>query len=74
MQIQSSNDLLSFLVSQAGSGQKNWFGYAQQRITGIYLANEIAARHADKMSPNEIAQYVVELNNAIFKNIIEKKD
>lgn len=74
MQIQSSNDLLSYLVSQAGSGVKNWFGYAQQRITGIHLAHEIAANHADKMTPNEIAQYVVELNNAIFKHIIEKKD
>lgn len=73
MQIQSSNDLLSYLVNQAGSGTKNWFGFQQQRIAGINLAYEIAARHADKMTPDEIAQYVVNLNNSIYKTIIENK-
>lgn len=73
MQIQSSNDLLSYLVNQAGSGVKNWFGFQQQRIAGINLAYEIAARHADKMTPEEVTQYVVSLNNAIYKNIIENK-
>lgn len=73
MQIQSPNDLLSFLINQAGSGTKNWFGFAQQRITGINLAHEIAARHADKMTPDEITKFVVELNNSIYRNIIEKK-
>lgn len=73
MQIQSSNDLLSYLANQAGSGIKNWFGFAQQRITGISLAHEIASRHADKMTPDEVAQYVVDLNNAIYKKIIEQK-
>jgi len=74
MQIQSANDLLAYLINQAGSGTKNWFGYSQQRITGICLAHEIAKNHADKMTPEEISKYVVDLNNAIFKNIIEKKD
>ena len=73
MQIQSSNDLLSFLITQSESGMKNWFGYAQQRVTGINLAYKIAERHADKMTPEEVTRYVVELNNSIFKNIIEKK-
>ena len=73
MQIQSSNDLLSYLVNQAGSGVKNWFGFQQQRIAGINLAYEIAAQHADKMTPEEVTQYVVSLNNAIYKNIIENK-
>lgn len=73
MQIQSSNDLLSYLVNQAGSGVKNWFGFAQQRITGINLAYEIAARHADKMTPEQITEFVVELNNSIYKKIIEQK-
>ena len=74
MQIQSSNDLLSYLINQAGSGVKNWFGYSQQRITGIYLCHEIARNHADKMTPDEITRFVIDLNNSIFKNIIEKKD
>lgn len=73
MQIQSSNDLLSYLLNQAGSGVKNWFGFQQQRITGINLSYEIAARHADKMTPDEITEYVVNLNNSIYRNIIEKK-
>jgi hypothetical protein len=38
-QINNSDDLLSYLVSQAGSGQKNWFGFAQQRLTGINLSH-----------------------------------
>lgn len=74
MQIQSANDLLSYLINQAGSGVKNWFGYSQQRITGIYLAHEIAKNHAATMTPEEITKFVVDLNNSIFKNIIEKKD
>lgn len=73
MQIQTTSDLLSYLVNQAGSGVKNWFGFQQQRIAGINLAYEIAARHADKMTPDEITLYVVKLNNAIYKNIIENK-
>lgn len=71
--IQNNQDLLSFLVSHANSGAKNWFGFQQQRITGINLAYEIAKRHADKLTPDEITRYVVELNNSIYRNIIEKK-
>jgi len=70
-QIKSSDDLLSYLVSQANSGQKNWFGFAQQRLTGINLAHEIAKTHADKMSPEEIVDYVVKLNNTIYQKIIK---
>jgi hypothetical protein len=71
MEIKSQNDLLGFLVTQAGSGQKNWFGFAQQRLTGINLAHEIAANHADKMSPDEVVDYVVALNNNIYQKLIK---
>lgn len=70
-QIKSSDDLLSYLVSQAGSGQKNWFGFAQQRLTGIALAHDIAKNHADKLSPEEVVDYAVKLNNAIYQKIIK---
>ena len=73
-QINNSSDLLKYIVAEANSGVKNWFGFQQQRIVGIYVAYEIAKNHADKMTPEEISKYVVDLNNAIFKNIIEKKD
>lgn len=73
MQIQSTNDLLSYLVNQAGSGVKNWFGFQQQRITGINLAYEIAKQHADKMTPRQITEFVVELNNEIYRTIISEK-
>ena len=36
-QVKTTDDLLSYLVAQAGSGQKNWFGFAQQRLTGIEI-------------------------------------
>ena len=71
MEIKSQNDLLGFLVTQAGSGQKNWFGFAQQRLTGINLVHEIAANHADKMSPDEVVDYVVSLNNNIYQKLIK---
>ena len=70
MDIKSSNDLLQYLTERAESGEKQWFGRMQQRLTGIKLVHEIAARHADKMTPEQIVQYVVDLNNQIFKKII----
>jgi hypothetical protein len=69
--IQNSNDLLSYLVTLAQTGQKNWFGFPQQRIAGIHLAYEIAKIHADKMSPEEVVDYVVRLNNAIFSKVLK---
>lgn len=69
--IQSSNDLLSFLISQANSDVKNWFGFKQQRIAGIDIAYKIAIAHADKMTADEVVQYVVDLNNSIYHKIIK---
>lgn len=71
-QIQSSNDLLGYLLEQSLAAPKNWFGFPQQKLTGITLAYSIAANFADKMSPKEIVDYVVELNNEIYLNIIKK--
>jgi hypothetical protein len=71
MQIQSSNDLLGFLISQSNSGVKNWFGFQQQRIAGINTAYEIAKNHADTLSPEEVVDYVVKLNNAIYQKMIK---
>lgn len=71
MQIQSNNDLLGFLISQSNSGVKNWFGFQQQRIAGINTAYEIAKIHADKLSPEEVVDYVVKLNNAIYQKMIK---
>ena len=71
MNIESSSDLLSYLLSQANSGVKNWFGFAQQRITCIYLAHEIAKYHADKFTPDEITDYVIKLNNSIYQKLIK---
>lgn len=71
MDIKSQQDLLGFLITQAGSGQKNWFGFAEQRLTGINLAHEIASRHADKMTPTQVVEYVVALNNCIYTKLIK---
>jgi hypothetical protein len=69
--IDNSNDLLNFIVSHANSGVKNWFGFQQQRITGIHIAYEIAKAHADKMTPEEVAEYALKLNNAIFNKLVK---
>ena len=71
MQQNNSEALLQYLVSQANSGNKNWFGFQQQRIAGINLAYKIAERHADKISPDEIADYVLRLNNAVYSKLIK---
>ena len=68
--IKDTNDLLSFLISQASS-RKDWFGFQQQKLTAISLAHEIAAKHADKMTPHEVVDYVSELNNQLYLKIIK---
>lgn len=69
--IQNTNELLTYLLNQSNSGMKNWFGFTQQRITGINLAHEIAARHANTMSPEEVIDYVIRLNNCIYHKMIK---
>ena len=73
MQIADSNDLLGYLEAQAATGDKQWFGFLQQKIIAITLAHQIAANHADKMTPEQIVEYVVELNNQIFQKVISKR-
>ena len=68
--IKDSNDLLSFLVSQA-SERKDWFGFAQQRMTAVNLAHQIAQNHADKMTPEEVVNYAIAVNHLIFHKIIK---
>lgn len=72
--IQSSNDLLAFLISQSNSGIKNWFGFHQQRLAGIALAYEIAAHHANTMTPNEVVEYVIDLNNKIHDKMLKPQN
>jgi hypothetical protein len=69
--INNNSDLISFLITQSNSGVKNWFGFQQQRIAGINAAYEIAKHHADTLSPEEVVDYVVKLNNAIYHKIIK---
>jgi hypothetical protein len=70
VQIKDSNDLLTFLVTQAES-RKDWFGFTQQRITAVALAHDIARHNADKMSPDQVVQYAMDLNEAIYHKIIK---
>lgn len=67
----NSEALINYLVNQSNSGAKNWFGFQQQRIAGIHIAYEIAKYHADKMTPDEVADYALRLNNAIYAKLIK---
>jgi hypothetical protein len=67
----NSEALINYLVTQSNSGSKNWFGFQQQRVAGIHLAYEIAKHHADKMTPEECADYAVRLNNAVYNKLIK---
>lgn len=69
--IQNTNDLLGFLTQQAEQ-RKDWFGFLQQRITAISLAHEIAKNHASSMTPREVVDYAMELNQQIYDKIIRK--
>lgn len=69
--IKNNTDLLNFIITQANSGQKNWFGFPEQKIAGINTAYAMAINHADKMTPDEIVEYVLRLNNLIFLKIIK---
>ena len=68
--IQNTNDLLNFLVTQAES-RKDWFGFSQQRMTAVTLAHQIAQHHADKMTPDEVVDYALQVNHLIFHKIIK---
>ena len=70
VEIKDSNDLLTFLVTQAES-RKDWFGFTQQRITAVALAHDIARHQADKMTPDQVVHYAIDLNEAIYHKIIK---
>lgn len=70
----NSFDLLAYLITQASSGSKNWFGFHEQRLAGIALAYKIAERHADKLEPAEIVDFVQELNNQIYLKFLRAGD
>jgi hypothetical protein len=70
MTIQNTGDLLGFLAKQAES-RKDWFGFSQQRMTAVTLAHEIARHHAPQMTPDEVVEYALALNSAIYNKIIK---
>ena len=70
--IQNTTDLLNYLERQAES-RKDWFGFLQQRMSGIVLAHEIAKIHADKMTPDEVVDYVVQRNNTIHRKLVVQR-
>jgi hypothetical protein len=72
MHIQNTTDLLNFLLNQSES-RKDWFGFTQQRLTAVNLAHEIAKRHADKMTPQEVVEYAVKVNDSIYQSIIKPR-
>ena len=70
MSVDNHSDLLNFIIEQSSSGEKDWFGYTQQKIVGVYIAFALAVEHGDKLTPDEIVDYVNSLNNAVFKKLI----
>ncbi len=68
--IKDNTDLLSYLLTQADT-RKDWFGFTQQRMTAVTLAHQIAKQHADKMTPDEVVDYALKLNQTIYNKIIK---
>jgi hypothetical protein len=71
MKIQDNSDLLNYLVSKADSGVKNWFNFQEQKVAGISVCYEIAKNHADTMTPDQVVEYVADLNNAIYNKFFK---
>lgn len=74
IEIKNADDLLEFIVMQSKSGNKAWFGFQQQRIVGIYMCYELAKNHGNTMSPEDIIEYVISLNNLIYQKIVKNGD
>ncbi|CAB4121442.1 hypothetical protein UFOVP11_25 [uncultured Caudovirales phage] len=72
--IENTEHLLAYIISQADSGTKAWFNYPQQRIVGIYMCYELAKAHANTMTPEEVIEYVVKMNNLIYHKIVISGD
>ena len=70
-EINKNSDLLGFLVMKMASEKKDWFGFSQQRMTAVTLAHQIAQHHADKMTPDEVVDYALQVNHLIFHKIIK---
>lgn len=69
----NSDALLNFLIGRAASGEKNWFGFLEQRIAGVDLVYRIAVTHADKMAPEDIVDYVLKLNDQIYQRMLKAR-
>lgn len=69
----NSDALLNFLIGRAASGEKNWFGFLEQRIAGVDLVYRIAVNHADKMKPAEVVEYVLQLNDEIYQKMLRAR-
>lgn len=74
MQIQNNNDLLAYLIDRAKSGEARWFGFEQQKIAGIQLCYEMAKIYADKMTAEQIVDYVIKLNGQIYSKLLTGKN
>jgi hypothetical protein len=40
-------------------------------MTAVNLAHQIAQNHADKMTPEEVVNYAIQVNHLIFHKIIK---
>jgi hypothetical protein len=70
-EIKNNNDLLAYIIEQSRLGGKAWFGFTQQKIVGLDTIYKIAVMHADKMTPEEVVDYVINLNNTIYHKILK---
>ena len=69
--VEAMIDNFAYLINQSDAGTKAWFGFRQQKIAAINLSYEMAARHGDKMTPDEIAEYAKRLSDAVFEKIVK---
>ncbi len=49
------------------------FQFWKQRLTAVSLAHEIAKNHANTMSPEEVVDFAVRVNDSIYQHIIKPR-
>lgn len=68
---QASTGLINYLLVQQGRS-KNWFGFKEQKTIAVDTAHRMAVAHGDKMTPEQIVDYVTRLNNLIYLKLIKE--
>lgn len=71
--MKAEEGLRAFMLESMSRDPNKWYGYPLQRAMMIELALVVAEKFADRMEPFEVVDYVIALNEQIYKRIVAGK-